>query len=70
MTETGDAANFRFGVQHIRVGDGELFDIGRPGTVTVVVGSNNVGKSTLLTQIHAHLMNPQQVHQSASDPLV
>lgn len=58
MGEAGDAASFRFGVQRIRVGDGELLDIGGPGTVTVVVGANNVGKSTFLQQIKEILASP------------
>jgi energy-coupling factor transporter ATP-binding protein EcfA2 len=56
---TGDASRFRFGLQYLRVGEGSQLNIGGPGTVTVVVGPNNVGKSTLLRQIREILMSAQ-----------
>lgn len=62
---TGDASRFRFGLQHLRIGDGDWLSIGGSGTVTVVVGPNNVGKSTLLQQIRQILMSP---HLARSEP--
>lgn len=56
---TGDASRFRFGLQRLRIGAGDWLSIGGPGTVTVVVGPNNVGKSTLLQQIRDILMSAQ-----------
>jgi len=55
--QQGNAENFKFGIQSIRIGDGSMVDIGGPGSVTVVVGANNVGKSTLLVQIRDILMS-------------
>ncbi len=55
--QQGNAENFKFGIQSIRIGDGSLVDIGGPGSVTVVVGANNVGKLTLLIQIREILMS-------------
>jgi energy-coupling factor transporter ATP-binding protein EcfA2 len=60
MTEpAGDATKFKFGLRYVRVGDCEEVDFGGPGTVTVVVGPNNVGKSTLLTQVREILTSGQ-----------
>ena len=53
--EVGDAENFGFAVRSVRVGNGELLDLPGPGAVTVVVGANNVGKSTFLAQIYDRL---------------
>ncbi|MDC9003759.1 ATP-dependent nuclease [Mycobacterium marinum] len=51
----GDAEKFKFGINAIRIGDGDMLDLGGPGSVTVVVGANNVGKTKLLEQLVAAL---------------
>lgn len=47
----GNADNFEFAIQGIRIGDGDMLPIPGRGSVTVIVGANNVGKSTALVQI-------------------
>jgi ABC-type hemin transport system ATPase subunit len=47
----GAADDFGFEIRGLRVGDGEMLHLPAPGSVIVVVGGNNVGKSTLLRQI-------------------
>lgn len=72
MTETpesagGSADNFKFGIERIRIGHGEMLDIRGPGSATVVVGANNVGKSTLLVQIREILMSPSLVRSGTPE---
>jgi ABC-type transport system involved in cytochrome c biogenesis ATPase subunit len=68
----GDPDKFAFAVTGIQIGDDDMFPLGGPGSVTAVVGGNNAGKSTLLSQIRdflafqgSHLQptpNPQTPH--------
>jgi AAA domain, putative AbiEii toxin, Type IV TA system len=52
-----DADPFSFSIDRIRIGDGgDAHPLGGVGAVTVIVGANNVGKSTVLTQIRDMLM--------------
>ncbi|NKT14676.1 AAA family ATPase [Rhodococcus hoagii] len=53
----GNPENFRFRIPKLTIGDSEPVELPAPG-VTVVVGGNNVGKSTLLRQIYATLQSP------------
>ncbi|RFZ63011.1 hypothetical protein DE4576_04950 [Mycobacterium marinum] len=48
---TGNADAFGFGLHGIRIGGGEMLPLPGPGSVTAVVGANNVGKTTLLNNI-------------------
>jgi len=50
----GDPASFNVHVTQIGVQDGDPIYIGAPG-ITLIVGGNNAGKSTLLKQIHRHI---------------
>jgi AAA domain, putative AbiEii toxin, Type IV TA system len=65
---TGDADKFRFGIQTIQIGDGADRPIGGPGSVTLVVGANNVGKSTVLAQIREMLLQDKQSREA--DPRI
>lgn len=47
----GNADNFEFAIKGIRIGDGDMLPIPGRGSVTAIVGANNVGKSTALVQI-------------------
>jgi hypothetical protein len=54
---TGNADRFAFSIERISIGDGgDAHPLGGSGSVTVVVGANNVGKSTVLAQIREMLM--------------
>lgn len=50
----GEADNFSLVVKSISIGSGKPIDIPHPG-VTLIVGGNNAGKSTLLRQMHGRL---------------
>lgn len=54
----GNADDFQFGIQGIRIGGGPMLELPGPGSVTVVVGANNVGKSTFLQNIYQILSSP------------
>lgn len=47
----GNADNFEFAIKGIRIGEGDMLPIPGRGSVTAIVGANNVGKSTALVQI-------------------
>jgi hypothetical protein len=67
----GDADRFSFGIEHIRIGDGgDVHPLGGPGSVTVVVGANNVGKSTVLMQIRDMLMRNELTQPPPRGPRV
>jgi energy-coupling factor transporter ATP-binding protein EcfA2 len=66
---TGTADDFRFGLHGIRIGDGEMLPLPGPGSVTAVVGANNVGKSTLLLHIEQILIS-QSLTRSAAPRVV
>lgn len=51
---SGDADGFGLSIESIRLSGGATIATA-PGTVTAIVGANNVGKSTLLREIHATL---------------
>jgi len=50
----GAAESFRLALTRVNMSAGEPLELPSPG-VTVIVGGNNVGKSTLLREIHLHL---------------
>lgn len=51
----GSAANFRVGIGSMQLSAGSAVNIPVPG-VTAIVGANNVGKSTLLRELHSGLV--------------
>lgn len=59
----GDASQFRFNISHVHLNNGAKFSP-RPDGVTVIVGGNNAGKSTVLSEIQKRLsetrFNPRQ----------
>lgn len=64
----GNASRFGISISAISVGSGDPIPIPTPG-VTLVVGGNNAGKSTLLRQMYARLTDPW--HASGTpDPAV
>jgi AAA domain, putative AbiEii toxin, Type IV TA system len=66
-----DADRFKFSVDQIRIGDGgDVHPLGGPGSVTVIVGANNVGKSTVLTQIRDMLMRSELTRPRTRGPRV
>ena len=65
----GVAENFSFAVRGIKVGDGPMRELTGPGSVTAVVGANNVGKSTLLRQVVA-ILNSHELTASPEPRIV
>lgn len=65
----GAAENFKFAIRAIRVGDGPVLNLTGPGSVTAVVGANNVGKSTLLGQV-VHTLSTHSLTQSPTPRIV
>jgi len=61
----GEAENFSFTVRGIKIGDEPMRDLTGPGSVTAVVGANNVGKTTVLRQIHSILSSPFLTQQQS-----
>jgi energy-coupling factor transporter ATP-binding protein EcfA2 len=67
---TGSAANVDLAVKEIGLKSGQLVELPRTG-VTVVVGGNNVGKSTLLRELHGLLtQSPWNVSAPSSRVIV
>jgi energy-coupling factor transporter ATP-binding protein EcfA2 len=66
---TSESNNFRFGIDGIRIGDGDLLPLPGPGSVTAVVGANNVGKSTLLRQVE-EILRSDHLTRSAAPRIV
>jgi hypothetical protein len=62
---TGSAEDFQFGVHGIRIGEGQMLTLPGPGSVTAVVGANNVGKSTFLANIEQILKSPTLTRETA-----
>ena len=60
---TGHADSFQFGLYGVKIGDGEMLPLPGPGSVTAVVGANNVGKSTLLVNI-AQILSSESLTRS------
>lgn len=68
---TGDADRFSFSIERITVGDGGApHPLGGVGSVTVVVGANNVGKSTVLAQIREMLMQSNMLTRTTGPRVV
>jgi ABC-type hemin transport system ATPase subunit len=59
LDQSGDGAaeNFGFAIRGIKVGDQPMLGLDGPGSLTAVVGGNNVGKSTLLVQDSTGVVN-------------
>ncbi|WP_255790628.1 AAA family ATPase [Mycobacteroides abscessus] len=62
---TGNADAFQFGLHGIRIGQGDMLQLPGPGSVTAVVGANNVGKSTLLNNIFQILQSQSLTRSEA-----
>jgi hypothetical protein len=65
----GAAENFKFAIRAIKIGDGPVLNLTGPGSVTAVVGANNVGKSTLLGQL-VHTLSTHSLTQSPTPRIV
>jgi hypothetical protein len=66
-----DADRFSFNIERISIGDrGDGHTLGGVGSVTVIVGANNVGKTTVLTQIREMLMQPNQLTRTSGPRVV
>jgi hypothetical protein len=62
----GDADRFSFNIERISIGDrGDAHTLGGVGSVTVIVGANNVGKTTVLAQIREMLFQPCQLTRTS-----
>jgi AAA domain, putative AbiEii toxin, Type IV TA system len=67
----GDADRFSLNIERISIGDrGDGHTLGGVGSVTVIVGANNVGKTTVLTQIREMLMQPNQLTRTSGPRVV
>jgi hypothetical protein len=65
----GSAGRFGISISTVTVGDGNPISLPRPG-VTLVVGGNNAGKSTLLRQMHARLTDSFDAYQLSVPPVL
>lgn len=67
----GEADRFSFNIDRISIGDGGTpLPLGGIGSVTVIVGANNAGKTTVLTQIREMLMLPNQLTRTGGPRVV
>lgn len=64
----GDPANFSVRIESVTVGEGEPIRMPKPG-VTLIVGGNNAGKSTLLRQMYERFTGGW-AQEAASNPAV